>query len=32
MAEDLRNWLSGIGLGGHADSLAENGVDWDCLA
>src|SRR5215475_13210606 len=31
MAEDLRSWLSGIGLGGHADCFAENGVDWDVL-
>jgi class 3 adenylate cyclase/tetratricopeptide (TPR) repeat protein len=31
MAEDLRSWLSGIGLGGHADRFAENGVDWDVL-
>jgi class 3 adenylate cyclase/tetratricopeptide (TPR) repeat protein len=31
MAEDLRSWLSGIGLGGHADRFVENGVDWDVL-
>ena len=31
MAEDLRSWLSRIGLGCHADCFAENGVDWDVL-
>ena len=31
MEKDLRNWLSGIGLGGHANSFGENGVDWDVL-
>ena len=31
MAEDLRSWLSRIGLGSHAINLAENGVDWDVL-
>src|ERR1044072_4075968 len=31
MERDLRKWLSGIGLGGHADSFDENGVDWDVL-
>jgi class 3 adenylate cyclase/tetratricopeptide (TPR) repeat protein len=31
MTEDLRSWLSGIGLGIYADSFAENGVDWDVL-
>jgi class 3 adenylate cyclase/tetratricopeptide (TPR) repeat protein len=28
---DLKSWLSGIGLGGHADRFADNGVDWDVL-
>ena len=31
MMEDLRSWLSRIGLGGHTDRFAENGVDWDVL-
>ena len=31
MAEDLRSWLSGIGLASHADLFAEHGVDWDVL-
>src|SRR5262245_2288862 len=31
MAEDLRSWLSRIGLGSQANNLAENGVDWDVL-
>ncbi|HYD05190.1 MAG TPA: adenylate/guanylate cyclase domain-containing protein, partial [Reyranella sp.] len=29
--EDLKTWLSGIGLGSHADRFVENGVDWDVL-
>jgi class 3 adenylate cyclase/tetratricopeptide (TPR) repeat protein len=28
---DLKDWLSGIGLGHQADSFAANGVDWDVL-
>lgn len=31
MTQDLRSWLSGIGLGSHADRFAENGIDWDVL-
>ena len=31
MAKELRGWLSGLGLGGHADRFADNGVDWDVL-
>jgi len=31
MAENLKSWLSGIGLGSHAESFAANGVDWDVL-
>ncbi len=31
MAEDLKSWLSGIGLGNYAAGFAENGVDWDVL-
>src|SRR5436190_1695801 len=31
MGEELRTWLSGRGLGGHADRFADNGVDWDVL-
>jgi class 3 adenylate cyclase/tetratricopeptide (TPR) repeat protein len=31
MMEDLRSWLSGIGLASHADNFADNGVDWDVL-
>ena len=31
MGEELRAWLSGRGLGGHADRFADNGVDWDVL-
>jgi class 3 adenylate cyclase/tetratricopeptide (TPR) repeat protein len=31
MAQELRGWLSGLGLGGHADRFADNGVDWDVL-
>ncbi|WP_428667326.1 ATP-binding protein [Reyranella sp.] len=31
MAEDLRAWLSSLGLGSHADRFADNGVDWDVL-
>jgi class 3 adenylate cyclase/tetratricopeptide (TPR) repeat protein len=31
MTEDLRSWLSRVGLGGYADRFAENGVDWDVL-
>ena len=31
MTEDLKSWLSGIGLGGHAESFASNGIDWDVL-
>lgn len=26
-----RSWLSGIGLGGHADLSAKHGVEWDVL-
>jgi class 3 adenylate cyclase/tetratricopeptide (TPR) repeat protein len=28
---DLKTWLSGIGLGSHADRFAEHSVDWDVL-
>jgi class 3 adenylate cyclase/tetratricopeptide (TPR) repeat protein len=31
MTEDLKSWLSGIGLGSHAESFAVNGIDWDVL-
>lgn len=31
MTENLKSWLSGIGLGSHAESFAANGVDWDVL-
>jgi class 3 adenylate cyclase/tetratricopeptide (TPR) repeat protein len=28
---DLKTWLSGIGLGSHAERFVDNGVDWDVL-
>jgi len=31
MTENLQSWLSGIGLGSHADSFVSNGIDWDVL-
>ncbi len=31
MTENLQSWLSGIGLGSHAESFAANGIDWDVL-
>ncbi|HLG49833.1 MAG TPA: adenylate/guanylate cyclase domain-containing protein [Reyranella sp.] len=31
MTEDLKSWLSGIGLGSHAENFASNGIDWDVL-
>lgn len=31
MAENLKSWLSGIGLGEHVERFAGNGVDWDVL-
>ena len=31
MANDLNSWLSGIGLGNHAENFASNDVDWDVL-
>lgn len=30
-SSDLTTWLSGIGLGSHADRFVDNGVDWDVL-
>jgi class 3 adenylate cyclase/tetratricopeptide (TPR) repeat protein len=29
--EDLKTWLSSVGLGSHADRFADHGVDWDVL-
>lgn len=31
MTENLRDWLSGIGLSGHTESFASNGIDWDVV-
>ena len=32
MAEDIRQWLEDLGLGGYADAFAENYVDFDVLS
>jgi class 3 adenylate cyclase len=29
--QDLKSWLAGIGLASHAQSFADNGIDWDVL-
>ncbi len=32
MADDIAQWLEGLGLGRYARAFAENGVDLDILA